>query len=221
PLAETAITLPMLEGLAASLQGDELNTVLRWLSTACQTRQLADEIELAAIRISTLVDAVKRFTHMDQNASPGPVDVGDGLAETLAIHSAKARAKAVTVTVNIEPGLPPAEGLASELNQVWANLIDNALDAVEPSGSVTITATAEGQQVIVRVIDNGPGIPADIKSLIFDPFFTTKKIGQGTGLGLDIVKRIVQKHRGTVGVESNPGRTQFTVALPQANSQEV
>jgi len=215
-LAETAITLEMLEGLASSLQVPQLNGVMRWLGAACLTRQLADEIELAAIRISTLVDAVKGFTHMDLNATPSPVDVGDGLAETLAIHTAKARAKAVSVRVEIEPDLPRAMGIAGEMNQIWANLIDNALDAVGQSGNVAITAKTEGQQVVVRVTDDGPGIPSDIKGRIFDPFFTTKKIGQGTGLGLDIVKRIVQKHRGTMGVESEPGRTEFRVALPVA-----
>jgi signal transduction histidine kinase len=213
PLAETAITLEMLEALDGPLQ---VPAVLRWLGAACLTRQLADEIELAAVRISTLVEAVKGFTHMDLNATPSPVDVGDGLAETLAIHTAKARAKAVSVRVEIEPDLPRALGIAGEMNQIWANLIDNALDAVGPSGNVAITAKCEGQQVVVRVIDDGPGIPADIKGLIFDPFFTTKKIGQGTGLGLDIVKKIVQKHRGTIGVESEPGRTEFRVALPLA-----
>ncbi len=218
PLAETGITLEMLDGLVRWLQGLGLSAALRWLAAGCLTRQLADEIELAASRISSLVDAVKGFTHMDLNATAGPVDVAEGLAQTLAIHSGKARAKAVSVRLAIESGLPRAQGLAGELNQIWSNLIDNALDAVGPSGSVAITATAEGRQLVVRVIDDGPGIPADIRGRIFDPFFTTKKVGQGTGLGLDIVKRIVQKHRGTIGVESQPGRTQFSVALPLASA---
>jgi signal transduction histidine kinase len=200
------------------LQGLELSAALRWLAAGCLTRQLADEIELAASRISNLVDAVKGFTHMDLNTTAGPVDVGEGLAQTLVLHSGKARAKAVSVRMTIESGLPRAQGLVGELNQIWSNLIDNALDAVGPSGNVAITATAEGHQLIVRVIDDGPGIPADIRGRIFDPFFTTKKVGQGTGLGLDIVKRIVQKHRGTIEVESQPGYTQFSVALPLASA---
>ena len=160
----------------------------------------------------------KGFTHMDLHAAAGPVDVSEGFAQTLAIHSGKARAKAVSVRVDIASGLPRAQGLAGELNQIWANLIDNALDAVAPSGSVVITATAVGQHVVVRVIDDGPGIPEAIRGRIFDPFFTTKMVGQGTGLGLDIVKRIVQKHHGTIEVESQPGRTQFSVALPLAQA---
>lgn len=140
--------------------------------------------------------------------------------QTLAIFNGKAKAKSVSVNMNVDPDLPQAHGLAAELNQIWANLIDNALDAVPPSGTVAVTATADGQTIVVRVIDDGPGIPAEVRGRIFDPFFTTKKIGEGTGLGLDIVKRIVQKHRGTIAVESRPGRTQFVVALPLAATQE-
>lgn len=216
PLAETETGLPVLDGLARSMKGPELGAAVRWLAAASLTRQLADEIEMAASRISSLVDAVKGFTHMDLGAAPGPVDIGAGLTQTLAIHSAKARAKAVSVNIVIAPDLPRAQGMAGELNQIWSNLIDNALDAVRPSGNVAITAAVEGGQAVVRVIDDGPGIPAEISGRIFDPFFTTKKVGQGTGLGLDIVKRIIQKHKGTVTVESQPGRTEFRVALPLA-----
>jgi signal transduction histidine kinase len=214
PLAETGITIEMLNGLAGSMSPAELSAALRSVAASCLTRQLASEIELAAVRISTLVDTVKGFTHMDLNATTGPVDVGEGLAQTLALHSSKARAKAVSVKVSIPPDLPRAQGLAGELNQIWANLLDNALDAVQRSGSVSITASVEDQQVVVRILDDGPGIPEEMRRRIFDPFFTTKKIG--TGLGLDIVKRIVRKHQGTVEVESKPGRTQFRVALPMA-----
>jgi signal transduction histidine kinase len=122
------------------------------------------------------------------------------------------------VTVTADPALPRALGVAGELNQIWANLIDNALDAVAESGHVAITAAVEGPYVVVRVIDDGPGIQADVKRRIFDPFFTTKKVGEGTGLGLDIVNRIIRKQRGMIAVESEPGRTEFTVSLPLAPS---
>lgn len=217
-LAETGITLPMLEKLACSLHDGELRTAVRWLAAACLTRQLASEIQLAADRIFNLVDAVKGFTHMDLNGSAGPVDVGEGLRQTLTIHSSQARSKAVTVCMDIDGDLPRAHGMAGELNQIWSNLLDNALDAVGQSGRVDIAAAIEGGQIVVRVIDDGPGIAADVVGRIFDPFFTTKKAGQGTGLGLDIVKRILQKHRGTVAVESKPGRTEFRVALPLAST---
>jgi len=138
------------------------------------------------------------------------------VSQTLAIMKAKARAKSVSVALTADAALPPALGVAGELNQIWANLIDNALDAVADSGHVTITAAVEGPYVVVRVIDDGPGIPPDVKRRIFDPFFTTKKVGEGTGLGLDIVNRIVRKQRGMIAVESEPGRTEFTVSLPLA-----
>ena len=155
---------------------------------------------------------------MDLNATAGPVDVAEGVSQSLAILKAKARAKSVSVTVTADPALPRALGVAGELNQIWANLIDNAIDAVAESGRVAITAAVEGPYVVVRVIDDGPGIPPDVKRRIFDPFFTTKKVGEGTGLGLDIVNRIIRKQRGMIAVESEPGRTEFTVSLPLAPS---
>ena len=218
PLAETDLEIPMLDTLGGVLNGAELTTAVRWLASACVTRHLADDIEQAGTRISSLVDAVKGFTRMDLNATAGPVDVAEGLSQTLAILKAKARAKSVSVTVDAPPDLPRALGVAGEVNQIWANLIDNALDAVAESGHVTITATVEGANVLVRVIDDGSGIPPDVKRRIFDPFFTTKKVGEGTGLGLDIVNRIVRKQRGMIAVESEPGRTEFTVSLPLAAS---
>lgn len=217
-LADTDISLSMLESLSTVLSGDELTASVRWLASACATRHLADDIEQAGTRISGLIDAVKGFTRMDMNATAGPVDVVEGVSQTLAILKAKARAKSVSVTVTADPALPRALGVGGELNQIWANLIDNALDAVAESGHVKITAAAEGPYVVVRVIDDGPGIPPDVKRRIFDPFFTTKKVGEGTGLGLDIVNRIIRKQRGMIAVESEPGRTEFTVSLPLAPS---
>ena len=217
-LADTDISLSMLESLSAVLSGDELTASVRWLASACVTRHLADDIEQAGTRISGLIDAVKGFTRMDMNATAGPVDVVEGVSQTLAILKAKARAKSVSVTVTADPALPRALGVAGELNQIWANLIDNALDAVAESGHVAITAAVEGPYVVVRVIDDGPGIPPDVKRRIFDPFFTTKKVGEGTGLGLDIVNRIIRKQRGMIAVESEPGRTEFMVSLPLAPS---
>jgi signal transduction histidine kinase len=136
------------------------------------------------------------------------------LADTLALLAAKARGKAVSLTNEVPADLPRARGVGGELNQVWANLVDNALDAVPEGGRVVVSARAEGPQVIVRVTDNGPGIPADVKNRIFDPFFTTKPVGQGTGLGLDIVRRLLDQNNATIDVDSAPGRTEFRVALP-------
>lgn len=214
PLIDSGMTTAMLDRLAASLAPAELSATLRWLAAGALTRQLTSEISEAATRISSLVNAVKGFTQMDLTTAPGPVDVTEGLAQTVAIHSARAGAKAVSVRLEAAPNLPRAAGVAGELNQVWSNLLENALDAVPQSGSVLIVVEAEGDQLLVSVIDDGPGVPEEIRSRVFDPFFTTKKVGQGTGLGLDIVKRIIQKHRGTVILESQPRQTVFKVALP-------
>jgi signal transduction histidine kinase len=171
------------------------------------------------MRISGVVAAIKGFTHMDRASVAEPVDLTLGLSNTVAVLRSKARAKSVAVIVKVEPGLSHVRGFAGELNQIWANLIDNALDAVAESGKVEVLANREHGRVVVRVVDNGPGIPAQIRERIFDPFFTTKPMGQGTGLGLDIVRRLVRHSDGEIAVESQPGRTEFRVALPVAGSE--
>ena len=215
-LAETPVTFEALDFLARQVDGPALNTVLRWAAAGCSVRALTSEIEDAALRISGLVAAVKGFTHMDQAAVAEPVDLVPSLGNTVAVLKWKARAKSVAVVVNVEPGLPRVLGRVGELNQIWANLIDNALDAVPASGQVEVLANREQQQVVVRIVDNGIGIPAAIRERIFDPFFTTKPMGEGTGLGLDIVRRLVRHNDGDISVESQPGRTEFRVALPVA-----
>ena len=211
-LAQSAVTLDTLDELAQALDGDALHAALEWLVADCATHQLTSEVEAAATRIHNLVAAVKGFTYMDQATMPKPVDVGQGLSDTLAVLNAKARGKKVGVSLEVEAGLPRIQGFGGELNQVWANLIDNALDAA--GGRVTVAAGRQGPCVVVRVVDDGPGLPAEIRERIFDPFFTTKPVGQGTGLGLDIARRIVVKHRGQIEVDSRPGHTQFSVTLP-------
>jgi signal transduction histidine kinase len=134
------------------------------------------------------------------------------------VLAAKARSRSAAVTVNLPPDLPRARGFAGELNQIWSNLIDNALDAVADSGRVDVTATCERHHVVVRVVDNGPGIPDHIRQQIFDPFFTTKPVGKGTGLGLDIVRRLISHNDAAIDVDSAPGRTEFRVVLPIADA---
>jgi signal transduction histidine kinase len=217
-LAETEVTLEGLDFLAKAINGPALDAVLRWSAAGCLVRSLAGEIQDAAMRISGLVTAVKGFTHMDQAKVAEPVDLIQGLSNTVAVLKSKARAKAVAVVVNAEPGLPCVRGFVGELNQIWANLIDNALDAVPDSGRVEVAANRQHQGVVVRIIDNGTGIPPQIRQQIFDPFFTTKPVGQGTGLGLDIVRRLVRHNDGEISVESQPGRTEFRVILPVADT---
>jgi signal transduction histidine kinase len=215
-LADTAATTEALDVVAAAVDTAVLHTALRWAAAGCTVLRLASEIQDAAARISALVAAIKGFTHMDQATVAEPVNLIQGLSDTVSVLKAKARAKSVGVIVEIEPGLPRVRGFAGELNQIWLNLIDNALDAVPVSGRVQVWAKREGRRVIVRIVDNGSGIPAQIRERIFDPFFTTKPMGQGTGLGLDIARRLVRHNDGEISVESQPGQTEFRVFLPVA-----
>ena len=214
PLAESALTISDLEALAGTLSPGALDAALAAAAAACIVGRLASEMEVAAGRIHGLVSAVKGFTYMDQAVAPAPVDVSQGLTDTLAVLRAKARAKPAVVTIRVEPDLPRVDGYGGELNQVWANLIDNALDAVPADGRVEVVAAREADWLVVRVIDSGPGIPPDVRPRIFDPFFTTKPVGQGTGLGLDLVRRLIRRHHGTIDLDSRPGRTEFRVSLP-------
>jgi signal transduction histidine kinase len=216
PLAETDVTLALLDELAATVTGDQLRASLRWVAAGCTVRGLARDIERAASRVHELVAAVKGFTYLDRAASPEAIDVAKGLTDTLAVMAAKARGKSASLAVDVPADLPRVRGFGGELNQVWANLVDNALDAVSDGGRVTVTARAAGPRVVVRVTDDGPGMSPEVKGRIFDPFFTTKPVGMGTGLGLDIVRRLLDRNDGSIDVESEPGRTEFRVALPVA-----
>jgi signal transduction histidine kinase len=215
-LADTEVTFEALDQLAAAVSGPALNAVLRWAGAGCAVRRLASGIQDAAMRISGLVKAVKGFTNMDQAMVAQPVDLGSSLGNTVAVLQSKAREKSVAVSVELEAGLPHVRGYAGELNQIWGNLIDNALDAVPAGGRVDVLASRKGQGVAVRIVDNGPGIPAQDLARIFDPFFTTKPMGQGMGLGLDIVRRLVRHNDAAIEVQSNLGRTEFRVILPLA-----
>ena len=216
PLAETAVTLDALDRVAKLVSGPPLDAVLRSVAAGCSVRSIASEIQEAATRIAGLVTAVKGFTHMDQARVAEPVDLTNSLGYTVAILNAKARSKSIAMGVMVEPGLPRARGFAGELNQIWANLIDNALDAAPQNGRVDVTANHEHQRLVIRVIDNGPGIPPNVRQHLFEPFFTTKPVGQGTGLGLDIVRRLIIHNDAEIEVDSVPGRTEFRVSLPLA-----
>jgi signal transduction histidine kinase len=214
-LAEMGITPEMLDQLARSLPPQALDASLAWIAANATTRRMSSEIQQAASRISHLVDAVKGFTQMDRESVSEPVDISQGLTNTLVVLRGKAKDKAVSLNLDIAKDLPLINGFAGELNQVWSNLISNALDAVSENGHVGVTAKrGDAAGVVVSVIDDGPGIPPAIRDRIFDPFFTTKPVGEGSGLGLDIVRRLVQHHNGQIEVESNPGRTEFRVTLP-------
>ena len=216
PLASTGVTTASLDALAAALPPAKLDAALQWIAAGCTIRGLARDIDRAATRVHDLVSAVKGFTYMDHATTPEPVDLRRGITDTISVLGAKARSRSIALTVDVPEGLPPIRGFGGEMNQVWANLIDNAIDAVGEAGRVIVSARVEGSGVVVRVEDNGPGIPAELRTRIFDPFFTTKPVGSGTGLGLDIVRRLVENNDGQIGLESAPGRTVFSVILRPA-----
>lgn len=217
-LAETAMTVDGMEKLARVMAGETLLEAIRWLAACCAVRGVAGELQESTRRISELVAAVKGFTYMGRASVPEPVNVARGLNDTARIMSTKARDRKVTLTLDVPPDLPPARAFGSELNQIWINLIENALDAVPYGGEITVRARKELEQIVVDVIDNGHGIPEEIKGRIFDPFFTTKPVGEGTGMGLDIVRRLVFQQNGEIDVESEPGRTVFRIAIPVVES---
>ena len=219
-LVDSCVTRETLDELAASLSGEAFNAALRWIAAEFNARSLAVNVERATTRIHDLVSSVKRFTYMDRATVAQPTDIAQSLTDTVAVLAAKARAKSAAVTLDIPGNLPLVPGYPAELNQVWSNLLENALDAVDPSGQVTVCAehVPGPHVVVVSVIDDGPGIPDDIKQRIFDPFFTTKGVGEGSGLGLGISDRIVRRHNGHIDVESRPGRTEFRVTLPAVES---
>jgi signal transduction histidine kinase len=159
---------------------------------------------------------VKNFTHMDGGGDKVFADIRTGIKNTMIMLNHKVKKANITVVEDFDENLPPVKAMIGELNQVWTNLIDNATDALENTENPTLTLKTRQDRefVCVSVIDNGAGIPEEIKNKIFDPFFTTKQIGQGTGLGLDVVSRIVKQHKGTISVTSEPGKTEFIVCFP-------
>jgi signal transduction histidine kinase len=213
-LVETSVTVEALDAFAVALEGPALDAALDWVAAGCSVRSLASAAERAAVRITDLVTAMKRMTHMDLARTPEPMDLEAGIRDTLLVLGHRARDKSVSLAVEVDADLPTVHGVAGEMNQVWMNLLGNALDAVDSGGQVSAHVTTDGTWVAVRVIDNGSGIPEDQQARIFDPFFTTKKPGEGTGLGLQIARTRVKEHGGTIDFESRPGRTVFTVRLP-------
>lgn len=186
---------------------------VQWLGIGCMTIGLLSEVQQATGRISQIVQAMKSYTYLDQ-APLLEVDLHEGLENTLVIMQHKLK-KGVTVRREYSPDLPRIEAYASELNQVWTNIIDNAVDAMDGRGEIVLRTYRQDHEVVVEIIDNGPGIPQEIQSRIYDPFFTTKPPGKGTGLGLHISHDIIaNRHHGLLLVESKPGETKFKVVLP-------
>ena len=214
PLADAGIDVGQLEAAGTVCTDAELPIVIRYLAAVRYGSRLAQDIVNAAARIHTLVAAVKQHTHMDRAPVVEPVPLQGHLEDTLTILESKARAKGVELELVVEPDLPCVEGVVGDLNHVWLNLVDNGVDAAPEGGHVSVHAGQEDGRIVVTVTDDGPGIPEADLGRVFDPFFTTKPVGEGTGLGLDVVQTVVRSHGGGVEVESRPGRTQIRVSLP-------
>ncbi|MBJ7352522.1 MAG: histidine kinase, partial [Rhodococcus sp.] len=208
------LDVPWLDRVSATV-GDPamLEGAIRWLNYTVETELLMNEISDSTTRISTLVGAAKQYSQMDR-APYQTVDVRELLDSTLIMLGRKI-GDDIRVVKEYDPSVPPIPAYAAELNQVWTNLIDNAVQAMEGRGTLTVRTLLDDDQVQIEVCDTGPGVPEDIRSRIFEPFFTTKAVGEGTGLGLDISWRIVvKKHQGDLRVVSQPGDTRFIVRLP-------
>jgi signal transduction histidine kinase len=193
-----------------------LSAVFGWINNLLVTERMVEDISESSKRIADLVASVKTYTHMDQGQDKQFADIHIGIWNTLKMLLYKIKKGNITMVKEFDKTLPPVKAMIGELNQVWTNLIDNALDAMEPNGRGTLTIRTERDREFVQVsiIDDGPGIPEEIRSRIFDPFFTTKELGKGTGMGLETVQRIVNQHRGSIKVQSTPGHTAFIVCFP-------
>jgi signal transduction histidine kinase len=211
-LIDAGFEYACLEQIAGHFPAEVLEDVLTRVSASLLVGRLAKEIEHATARISDLVRAIKEYSHMDQMPEQ-EVDVHDGLETTLLILRHRLK-QGISISREYDRTLPKVCAHPGELNQVWTNLIDNAVDAMKGKGELRIRTAREPRQVLVEISDNGMGIPPDVQKRIFEPFFTTKGVGEGLGLGLDAVYRIVRNHHGEVSFQSRPGDTRFQVRLP-------
>jgi signal transduction histidine kinase len=215
-LAQRNVQPVVLETLFEALDAETARAALVRIAASLEVADLLNEIESSTSRISDLVHAIKEYTYMDQ-ARVQNVDIVKSLETTLTILNHKLK-HGVTVQRDYHRVPLLVNSFGSELNQVWTNIIDNAIDAMSGKGELRVRTYRDDGCVVVEIGDNGPGISPEIKSHIFEPFFTTKGVGEGTGLGLDTVQRIVKKHRGNIQVSSKPGDTRFQVWLPLAEA---
>lgn len=200
--------------IASIVGGKDLEPIFWWLESSLTLEKLVVEIKESANRIATLIQSVKSYSHMDRGTAAVPTDVHEGIKNTLTMLKHKLKQKEIQLEKEVDYDIPKVIANPGELNQIWTNIIDNAIDAMDQKGVLKIATRADHQFVKVDITDSGSGIPEENLTRLFDPFFTTKPLGQGTGLGLDIVKRIIDRHKGDIQVKSQPGATTFTVCLP-------
>ena len=212
-LAAAGVTLAWCERVALVLQGPALGPGLEWIASTLSAATLLSELKDSSRRISELVAAVKSYSQMDR-ASVQDIDVTDGIESTLLMLGYKLR-DGITVVRDYSADVPRIQAYPGELNQVWTNLIDNAIDAMAGAGTLRLSTRAEGNDVVIEVGDTGPGMPPQVAARAFEAFYTTKDVGKGTGLGLDIAQRIVvERHGGTITIDSRPGKTVLRVRIP-------
>jgi signal transduction histidine kinase len=217
-LADLGFDEMSLKNQAAPFPPAALPVLLKWICAEAEVQRLLEEIRQGAARITDIVKAMKSYVYLDQ-APNQEIDIHEGLENTLVILRHKIK-QGIEVVREYDRGIAPVSAYGSELNQVWTNVIDNAIDAMGGAGRITLRTKQEGDWVSVEIEDSGPGIPPDIIDKIFYPFFTTKPVGKGTGLGLNISHGIVQKHGGDIEVSSQPGQTRFTVRLPVVKNSQ-
>ncbi|MEM6430242.1 MAG: ATP-binding protein [Deinococcota bacterium] len=216
-LVDVGLTQETLATLLAPVDEADVTCAVRWLDMLASLQTMSRDMQQAASHIVTLVQSVKTYTHMDRSSGLEPCDVREGLNSTLVMLGHKLRNNNVQVTTHYPDNVPEVPARVGALNQVWTNLIDNAIDAMKDANDAQLKIALEPSPTClsVTISDNGSGIPEDIQARIFEPFFTTKDVGEGTGLGLDIVASIVKdQHSGVIELESEPGHTAFTVQLP-------
>lgn len=218
-LVEFGFSVADLESIKEHTGDDHLLPVVRWINNNLSTEKLVEEINEASERISELIKSIKSYSYMDQTKDRQEVEIHAGIRNTITMLKHKVKKGQIILIEDFAHELPTVKGFPGELNQVWTNILDNAIDALSEQESntnptITIKTTLDGDFVRTYITDNGPGIPENMVNNIFDPFFTTKEMGKGTGLGLDVVMKIVRQHRGEVKVQSKPGKTTFEVCLP-------
>ena len=218
-LVEFGFSVDDLEKVREHTDEEHFLPVIGWLESNLSTEKMVEEIQEASVRIADLIKSIKGYTHMDRSQDQQEVDIHEGIRSTITMLKHKIKKGQIILVENFDESIPQVKGFPGELNQVWTNILDNAIDALaehqdNPNPSITLTSRLDGDFVRVYIKDNGPGIPEDVVSKIFDPFYTTKELGKGTGLGLDVVMKIIRKHRGEIKVKSEPGMTEFEVCLP-------
>jgi signal transduction histidine kinase len=213
-LVDAGYSPEYLDQISRAVRPESVAPLMSWIEKQLRMDKTVEEIAQAGRRISTLVTSIKSYTRMDQVHDMQDVSINEGIRNTLTILQHKARKNSINVHEELGESIPAVRGFPGELTQVWTNLIDNALDAMKDGGDLYLSTGMDGRAVYFDVRDTGPGIPKENLERIFDPFFTTKDIGEGTGVGLDIVHKVLTSHNATIAVDSEPGRTEFRVCFP-------